>query len=250
MNNTADIAVVGLAVMGQNLILNMNDHGYTVVAHNRTYSKTEKFLAGPANGTNIIGAETLEQMVDALAKPRKVMLMVRAGSSVDSVIDQLIPLLDKGDLIIDGGNSNFTDTERRAKHLEDNGLLYIGAGVSGGEEGARNGPSIMPGGHPQAWPMVKELFQSISAKTDTGQPCCEWVGEGGAGHFVKMVHNGIEYGDMQLICEAYDFMQHALNMDNEQMQKAFADWNTTELLRLQQKYWALKKTIVMWSIAF
>jgi len=229
MSNTADIGVIGLAVMGQNLILNMNDHGYTVVAHNRTYKRTKDFLAGPAKGTKIIGSQTLEQMVNALARPRRVMLMVRAGETVDSVIDQLIPLLDDGDLIIDGGNSNFVDTERRAKHLADKGMLYIGSGVSGGEEGARNGPSIMPGGHPQAWPMVKELFQSISAKTENGQPCCDWVGEGGAGHFVKMVHNGIEYGDMQLICEAYDFMQHGLDMDNAQMQKAFTDWNATEL---------------------
>jgi len=229
MSNTADIGVVGLAVMGQNLILNMNDHGYTVVAHNRTYKRTKNFLEGPAKGTKIIGSETLQQMVDALAKPRKVMLMVRAGETVDSVIDQLIPLMDKGDLLIDGGNSNFIDTERRAKHLADQGMLYIGTGVSGGEEGARNGPSIMPGGHPQAWPMVKELFQSISAKTEAGQPCCDWVGDGGAGHFVKMVHNGIEYGDMQLICEAYDLMKHGLKMDNAEMQKAFTDWNATEL---------------------
>ncbi len=229
MTNKADIAVIGLAVMGQNLILNMNDHNFTVVAYNRTYSKTSDFLAGPAKDTNIIGAETLEQVVEALATPRKIMLMVRAGNSVDSVIQQLLPLLDKGDLIIDGGNSNFTDTERRAKTLAENGMLFIGTGVSGGEEGARNGPSIMPGGHKEAWPLVKELFQSISAKTENGDPCCQWVGEGGAGHFVKMVHNGIEYGDMQLICEAYDFMQHALGMDNEQMHTAFANWDKGDL---------------------
>ena len=229
MKIEADIALIGLAVMGQNLILNMNDHGYKVVAYNRTAAKTNDFLAGPAKGTNIVAAETLEEVVAALAKPRKIMLMVRAGSAVDTVIDQLLPLLDKGDLIIDGGNSNFEDTERRAKSLADSGMLFIGTGVSGGEEGARNGPSIMPGGHKEAWPLVKDLFQSISAKTDSGQPCCDWVGEGGAGHFVKMVHNGIEYGDMQLICEAYDFMQHGLSMNNEQMHKVFANWDKGDL---------------------
>lgn len=229
MNNKADIGVVGLAVMGQNLILNMNDHGFKVVAYNRTVSKTTEFMSGPAKNTNIVGAESIEEMVSKLSTPRKIMLMVRAGDSVDSMIAELMPLLDKGDLIIDGGNSNSTDTELRAKKLAENNMLYIGAGVSGGEEGARNGPSIMPGGHPQAWPLVKDLFQSISAKTESGQPCCDWVGEGGAGHFVKMVHNGIEYGDMQLICEAYDIMRRGLSMSNAEMQKAFSDWNSTEL---------------------
>jgi len=226
---SADIGVIGLAVMGQNLILNMNDHGFTVAAYNRTVAKTHDFLAGPAKGTNIIGAESIEELVNNLATPRKVMLMVRAGGAVDAVIESLIPLLDKGDVIIDGGNSNYVDTERRAKQLAEQHLLYIGTGVSGGEEGARNGPSIMPGGHVEAWPLVKDLFQSISAKTDSGQPCCDWVGDGGAGHFVKMVHNGIEYGDMQLICEAYDFMGRGLGMSNDDMQQVFAQWDKTEL---------------------
>lgn len=229
MPEKADIGVIGLAVMGQNLILNMNDNGYHVVAYNRTHTKTEDFLTGPAKNTNITGAASLEELVESLATPRKVMLMVRAGNAVDAVIDQLTALLDKGDLIIDGGNSNFADTERRAKSLAELGLRFIGTGVSGGEEGARHGPSMMPGGHKEAWPLVKDLFQSICAKTDAGQPCCDWVGEGGAGHFVKMVHNGIEYGDMQLICEAYDFMQHAMNMDNAEMQQVFAHWDKGEL---------------------
>lgn len=229
MPEKTDIGVIGLAVMGQNLILNMNDNGYHVVAYNRTHTKTEDFLTGPAKNTNITGAASLEELVESLATPRKVMLMVRAGNAVDAVIDQLTALLDKGDLIIDGGNSNFADTERRAKSLAELGLRFIGTGVSGGEEGARHGPSMMPGGHKEAWPLVKDLFQSICAKTDTGQPCCDWVGEGGAGHFVKMVHNGIEYGDMQLICEAYDFMQHAMGLDNAEMQQVFATWDKGEL---------------------
>ena len=229
MTGKADIAVIGLAVMGQNLILNMNDNGYQVTAHNRTFKRTEDFLNGPAKGSNITGAETLEELVQSLASPRKVMLMVRAGSAVDSTIEKLIPLLDEGDLIIDGGNSNFEDTQRRADMLAGKNLLFIGTGVSGGEEGARHGPSIMPGGHAAAWPLVKELFQLISAKTDSGDPCCDWVGEGGAGHFVKMVHNGIEYGDMQLICEAYDFMQNTLAMSNKEMQQAFTEWDKGDL---------------------
>ncbi len=225
MSESADIAVIGLAVMGQNLILNMNDHDFKVVAYNRTYDKTEEFLNGPARGTQIIGAKSLEELVDLLASPRKVMLMVKAGGAVDAVIDELIPLLDKGDIIIDGGNSNFEDSERRAARLATEGLLFVGSGVSGGEEGARHGPSMMPGGHKAAWPHLKPIFQSIAAKTDSGEPCCDWVGDGGAGHFVKMVHNGIEYGDMQLICEAYDFMQTALDMDNDAMQATFTQWN-------------------------
>ncbi len=225
MPESSDIAVIGLAVMGQNLILNMNDHGFKVVAYNRTASKMHEFISGPAKGTQIIGAETLQEMVDKLASPRKIMLMVRAGGAVDDTIEQLLPLLDEGDLIIDGGNANFENTQRRAKYLRAKNILFIGTGVSGGEEGARNGPSIMPGGNPAAWPLVKDLFQSIAAKTDDGTPCCDWVGDNGAGHFVKMVHNGIEYGDMQLICEAYHFMQSVLGLDNLQMQQAFRQWN-------------------------
>ena len=202
MTGTADIGVIGLAVMGQNLILNMNDHGHSVVAYNRTSSKTDDFLQGSAKDTRITGAHTLQQLVDALSSPRKIMMMVRAGQPVDDTIEQLIPLLDAGDVLIDGGNSNFEDTQRRALYLKQKNLHYIGTGVSGGEEGARHGPSIMPGGHEAAWPLVKDLFQSISAKVGNNEPCCDWVGRNGAGHFVKMVHNGIEYGDMQLICEA------------------------------------------------
>jgi len=229
MSDAADIAVIGLAVMGQNLILNMNDHGFKVAAYNRTYEKTVAFTEGPAKGTDIIGTETLESLVDSLATPRKIMLMVKAGAPVDAVIASLTPLLDAGDIIIDGGNSNFEDSERRAKLLDNLGFLFVGSGVSGGEEGARNGPSLMPGGHKAAWPHLKPIFQSIAAKTEAGEPCCDWVGDGGAGHFVKMVHNGIEYGDMQLICEAYDFMQKALGMDNKTMQQTFSNWNTGDL---------------------
>ncbi len=229
MNATADIAVIGLAVMGQNLILNMNDHGFKVIAYNRTYSKTQAFLEGSAKDTNIVGVESLKELVASLSIPRKVMLMVQAGSAVDAVMEDLSALLDKGDIIIDGGNTNFEDSERRAKHLAAKGLLYVGSGVSGGEEGARHGPSLMPGGHKSAWQHIKPIFQAIAAKTDAGEPCCDWVGDGGAGHFVKMVHNGIEYGDMQLICEAYHFMQSALSMDNAAMQSTFAQWNKGNL---------------------
>lgn len=229
MSANADIAVIGLAVMGQNLILNMNDHEFTVVAYNRSYEKTEAFLSGTASNTKIVGARSLQEVVDQLNSPRKIMLMVKAGPAVDSVISELIPLLNKGDVIIDGGNSNFDDSERRAGHLAQNGLLYVGSGVSGGEEGARHGPSMMPGGHEEAWPHIKPIFQAIAAKTDSGEPCCDWVGDGGAGHFVKMVHNGIEYGDMQLICEAYHFMHAALGMDNNAMQATFAEWNKGDL---------------------
>jgi len=229
MSASADIAVIGLAVMGQNLILNMNDHGFKVVAYNRTYKKTSDFLEGTARDTAIIGADSLESLVGSLTSPRKIMLMVQAGAAVDSVIQDLLPLLDKGDIIIDGGNSKFDDSERRANELKEHGFLFVGSGVSGGEEGARNGPSLMPGGHKEAWPHVQPIFQAIAAKTDAGDPCCEWVGDGGAGHFVKMVHNGIEYGDMQLICEAYDFMQTALEMDNKNMQAIFAAWNKGDL---------------------
>lgn len=224
-----DIGVIGLAVMGQNLILNMNDHGFKVVAHNRTAAKVDEFLAGPAKNTNIVGAYSLQELVDKLATPRKVMLMVRAGQVVDDFIDQLVPLLDKGDIIIDGGNTNFPDTNRRVAALREKGIHFIGTGVSGGEEGARFGPSIMPGGAPEAWEAVKPIFQGISAKTEAGEPCCDWVGNDGAGHFVKMVHNGIEYGDMQLITEAYQFMKDGLGLNHDEMQKVFANWNKTEL---------------------
>lgn len=224
-----DIGVIGLAVMGQNLILNMNDHGFHVVAHNRTAAKVDEFLEGAAKGTNVTGAYSLEELVEKLAKPRKVMLMVRAGDVVDTFINNLVPLLDEGDIIIDGGNTNFPDTNRRVKSLKEKGIHFIGTGVSGGEEGARFGPSIMPGGSPEAWPAVKPIFQAISAKTDDNEPCCDWVGNDGAGHFVKMVHNGIEYGDMQLISEAYHFMKSGLSLNHDEMQAIFNDWNTTEL---------------------
>ena len=207
MSVKGDIGVIGLAVMGQNLILNMNDHGFKVVAYNRTTSKVDEFLQGAAKGTNIIGAYSLEDLASKLEKPRKVMLMVRAGDVVDQFIEALLPHLEEGDIIIDGGNSNYPDTNRRVKALAEKGIRFIGSGVSGGEEGARHGPSIMPGGNHEAWPYVKPIFQAISAKTEQGEPCCDWVGGEGAGHFVKMVHNGIEYGDMQLICEAYQFLK-------------------------------------------
>jgi 6-phosphogluconate dehydrogenase len=224
-----DIGVIGLAVMGQNLILNMNDHGFKVVAYNRTTEKVDEFLSGPAKDSNIIGAYSLEDLVSKLESPRKVMLMVRAGNVVDAFIEKLVPLLDKGDIIIDGGNTNYPDTNRRVAALREQGIHFIGTGVSGGEEGARFGPSIMPGGSPEAWQAVKPIFQGISAKTDAGEPCCDWVGNDGAGHFVKMVHNGIEYGDMQLITEAYQFMKDGLGMTHDEMQAVFADWNKTEL---------------------
>jgi 6-phosphogluconate dehydrogenase len=230
MEPKGDIALIGLAVMGQNLILNMADHGFTVVAYNRTVSKVDEFLNDAAKGHDrVLGAHSLEEMVSLLKRPRKVMLMVKAGKAVDDFIELLLPHLEPGDLIIDGGNSHFSDTIRRTKYLESKGLLYIGTGVSGGEEGARHGPSIMPGGSPQAWPLVKDIFQSIAAKTPAGEPCCDWVGSDGAGHYVKMVHNGIEYGDMQLICEAYQLMKEGLGMSNEQMHQVFVDWNKGEL---------------------
>ncbi|MEN8177053.1 MAG: decarboxylating NADP(+)-dependent phosphogluconate dehydrogenase [Pseudomonadota bacterium] len=220
----ADIGLIGLAVMGQNLVLNMADNGYRVAVYNRTTSKVDNFLNGPANGSSIVGAHSLEELVNSLESPRKVMLMVKAGEVVDRFIELLAPLLEPGDVIIDGGNSHYPDSTRRTAYLRDKGLRFIGTGISGGEEGARHGPSIMPGGDPEAWPLVKDIFQSISAKVD-GEPCCQWVGQDGAGHFVKMVHNGIEYGDMQLICEAYSLMGSALAMDHDQMQESFADWN-------------------------
>src|SRR5881628_400461 len=229
MEPKADIALIGLAVMGQNLILNMNDHDFTVVAFNRTVSKVDDFLNREAKGTNVLGAHSLEEMVGLLKKPRRVMLMVKAGKAVDEFIEQLIPLLEPGDIITDGGNSLFEDTNLRTKYLEIKELLYIGTGVSGGEEGARHGPSIMPGGSPAAWPHVKPIFQAIAAKVGDGSPCCDWVGEQGAGHYVKMVHNGIEYGDMQLICEAYNIMKNGLGMSADEMHEVFAEWNKGEL---------------------
>ncbi|NWG14183.1 MAG: decarboxylating NADP(+)-dependent phosphogluconate dehydrogenase [Acidobacteria bacterium] len=230
MEQKGDIALIGLAVMGQNLILNMNDHGYAVVAFNRTVSKVDDFLAGAARGrATILGAHSVEEMIGLLKKPRKIMLMVKAGKAVDEFIELLLPHLEQGDLIIDGGNSHFPDTIRRTKYLAGKGILYIGTGVSGGEEGARHGPSIMPGGNPQAWPLVKDIFQSIAARTADGDPCCDWVGEDGAGHYVKMTHNGIEYGDMQLICEAYQLMREGLGLSNAEMHEVFSEWNKGEL---------------------
>ncbi|MHB1308019.1 MAG: decarboxylating NADP(+)-dependent phosphogluconate dehydrogenase [Limisphaerales bacterium] len=225
----ADIAVIGLAVMGQNLILNMNDHGFTVVAFNRTLSKVDEFLANEARSTRVLGARSLVEMVSLLKKPRRVMLMVKAGAPVDEFIEQLLGVLEPGDILIDGGNSLFEDTIRRTRQVESRGLLYVGTGVSGGEEGARHGPSIMPGGSPAAWPHVQPIFQAIAAKVDDGIPCCDWVGENGAGHFVKMVHNGIEYGDMQLIGEAYQIMKDGLGMSADEMQAVFQSWNEGEL---------------------
>ena len=229
MNSQGDFGLIGLAVMGQNLILNMNDHGYAVVAYNRTVSKVDDFLAKEAKGTQVQGAHSIQELVSKLKRPRRIMLLVKAGQPVDDFIQELAPHLEKGDIIIDGGNSLFDDTNRRVKEAEAKGLLYIGTGVSGGEEGARRGPSIMPGGSPAAWPHVKKIFQDISAKVDDGVPCCDWVGEQGSGHYVKMVHNGIEYGDMQLICEAYNLMKNGLGMSPDEMHKVFAEWNKEEL---------------------
>ena len=229
MEPKGDIALIGLAVMGQNLILNMNDNGFTVVAYNRTISKVDDFMNGEAKGTNIIGARSIEEMVKHLKRPRRIMMLVKAGQPVDDFIDQIIPYLEPGDIIIDGGNSLFQDSIRRTEYLNARGLLFVGTGVSGGEEGARRGPSIMPGGHPDAWPHVKDIFQAISAKVEDGSPCCDWVGNDGAGHYVKMIHNGIEYGDMQLICEAYHLMKEGLGMSADEMHEVFADWNKGDL---------------------
>ena len=229
MEPKGDIALIGLAVMGQNLILNINDHGYTVVAYNRTVEKVDEFLNKEAKGTNVIGAHSIEEMVKLLKKPRRVMMLVKAGKPVDDFIEQLIPYLEPGDIIIDGGNSLFEDTNRRVKYVESKGLLYIGTGVSGGEEGARRGPSIMPGGSPAAWEHIKPIFQAVAAKVADGSPCCDWVGEQGAGHYVKMVHNGIEYGDMQLTCEAYNIMKNGLGMSAPELHDVFAEWNQGEL---------------------
>lgn len=225
----ADIGLIGLAVMGQNLALNMNDHGFVVAVYNRTVAKVEEFLEGPAKGSQILGAHSLEDFFKSLKKPRKVMLMVKAGDPVDEFIELCLPFLEAGDVIIDGGNSLFTDSIRRFQKLKEKGIYFIGAGISGGEEGARHGPSIMPGGNPAAWPLVKEIFQKIAAKTDQGEPCCDWVGEAGAGHYVKMVHNGIEYGDMQLICEAYHLLRSGIHLKAEQLHEVFKSWNQSEL---------------------
>lgn len=224
----ADIALIGLAVMGQNIILNMNDHGFVVCAFNRTVQKVHDFMNNEAKGTNVVGATSMEDMVAKLKKPRRVMLLVKAGSAVDAFIDKLVPLLEEGDIIIDGGNSEYQDTTRRCKSLVEKGILYVGSGVSGGEEGARYGPSMMPGGNPQAWPHIKPIFQAICAKSGT-DPCCDWVGEGGSGHYVKMVHNGIEYGDMQLICEAYNLLKDCLGLSHDRMSEIFNEWNKGEL---------------------
>ncbi|MCA9970575.1 MAG: decarboxylating NADP(+)-dependent phosphogluconate dehydrogenase [Anaerolineales bacterium] len=225
MSAKADIGLIGLAVMGLNLVLNMNDHGFTVAVFNRTVEKVDRFLAEEAHDTHVIGTHSLEELVAALKRPRRVMLMVKAGKPVDATIEKLVPLLEPGDILIDGGNSHYADSTRRARELAAKGLLYVGTGVSGGEEGARHGPSIMPGGTPEAWPHVKPIFQAIAAKVDDGTPCCDWIGQEGSGHFVKMVHNGIEYGDMQLICEAYDLMRHGLGMTPDEMSAVFAGWN-------------------------
>ena len=225
----ADIGLIGLAVMGQNLVLNMADHGFTVAVFNRTVAKVDEFINGSAKGMSIIGAHSIEELVSQLKRPRRVMLLVKAGDAVDQFIDQLIPHLEPGDIIIDGGNSNYTDSIRRTAYVESKGLLFIGTGVSGGEEGARNGPSIMPGGSPAAWPHVKPIFQAVAAKVEDGTPCCDWVGETGAGHFIKMVPNGIEYGDMQLICEVYQLMKDVLGLNAAEMHQIFAEWNRGKL---------------------
>ncbi len=225
----ADIGLVGLAVMGENLVLNMESHGYTVSVYNRTVEKVDNFVKGRAAGKKIIGAHSIEELAAALKTPRKIMLMVKAGKPVDDFIELILPHLEKGDIIIDGGNSHFTDTIRRTKYVEEKGILYIGTGVSGGEEGALKGPSIMPGGSLGAWQYVKPIFQSIAAKTEDGTACCDWVGENGAGHFVKMVHNGIEYGDMQLISEAYFIMKKLLGLSPDEMSEVFDEWNEGDL---------------------
>jgi 6-phosphogluconate dehydrogenase len=224
-----DIGLIGLAVMGENLILNMESRGFTVACFNRTTSKVDDFISGRAKNKKIIGCHSIKELCANLKTPRKVMLMVKAGPAVDDFIEQVLPHLEGGDIIIDGGNSHFPDTIRRTAYVESKGKLFIGTGVSGGEEGALTGPSIMPGGSPEAWKPVKPIFQKIAAKTSGGEPCCDWVGENGAGHFVKMIHNGIEYGDMQMICETYQMMKEGLGMSNAEMHKVFADWNRGEL---------------------
>ena len=225
----ADIGLIGLAVMGENLVLNMANNGFQVAVYNRTTSKVDEFVNGRAKGKSITGCHSLEQLVESLARPRKIMMMVRAGAAVDSLIEQLLPHLEAGDIIIDGGNAHYPNSNRRAAMLEEKGLRFVGAGVSGGEEGALNGPSIMPGGTPEAWEHVKPIFQKIAAKVDGGTPCCDWVGQAGSGHFVKMVHNGIEYGDMQLICEAYHLMKDVLGLSNQELHEVFSTWDKGDL---------------------
>ena len=227
--NLGDIGLIGLAVMGENLVLNMESRGYRVAVYNRTVEKVDNFVNGRGEGKNFIGCHSIEELCKNLKRPRRVMMLVKAGQPVDDFIDQVLPHLEEGDIIIDGGNSHFPDTIRRTKYVESKGMLFIGTGVSGGEEGALKGPSIMPGGSPDAWPHVKDIFQAICAKTDSGEACCDWVGEDGAGHFVKMVHNGIEYGDMQMICETYQMMRNGLGMSNAEMHEVFKDWNEGEL---------------------
>ena len=226
---SCDIGLIGLAVMGQNLVLNMNDHGFKVAVFNRTVSKVDDFVANEAKGTQVVGAHSIEELVSLLKRPRRVMLMVKAGATVDQMIDQIASHLEAGDIVIDGGNSLYSDSTRRTRDLAAKGILFIGTGVSGGEEGARHGPSIMPGGNPAAWPHIKNILQSIAAKVEDGTPCCDWVGEEGAGHFVKMVHNGIEYGDMQLICEAYDLLKRGIGLTPDELHEVFAEWNKGEL---------------------
>ena len=221
----ADIGLIGLAVMGENLVLNMANHGFTVAVYNRTTSRVDDVVTGRAAGKSVIGTHSPEQLCASLKRPRRVMIMVKAGAVVEGVIESLLPFLESGDVVIDGGNSNFPDSSWRTDELAEKGILFVGTGVSGGEEGALTGPSIMPGGNPDAWPIVKPILQAIAAKTDDGEPCCDWLGKGGAGHFVKMVHNGIEYGDMQMICETYQMMKEGLGMSNEDMHDAFARWN-------------------------
>ncbi len=223
--SNADIGLIGLAVMGENLVLNMANHGFTVAVFNRTTSRVDEFIDGRAEGKSIIGTHSVEELCSKLKRPRRVMIMVKAGTAVEKVIESLLPYLEPGDIVIDGGNSEFPDSVRRTDELAAKGILFIGTGVSGGEEGALKGPSIMPGGNPQAWTFVKPIFQAIAAKTDKGEPCCDWIGRGGAGHFVKMVHNGIEYGDMQMICETYQMMKVGLGMSNDEMHEVFTRWN-------------------------
>ncbi len=225
----ADIGLIGLAVMGENLAMNMESRGFTVAVYNRSTEKVDHFLTGRAAGKNFIGCHSPEELAASLEKPRRIFMMVKAGAAVDALIEQLLPLLEEGDILIDGGNSHYPDTVRRTAYVESKGMLYVGTGVSGGEEGALKGPSLMPGGSPAAWEHIRPVFQAICARTEDGSPCCDWVGENGAGHFVKMVHNGIEYGDMQLICEAYQLMRDGLGMTSREMSEVFAVWNRTEL---------------------
>jgi 6-phosphogluconate dehydrogenase len=229
MSEFADVGLIGLAVMGENLALNMESRGFRVAVFNRTTARVDEFIQGRAKGKRFLGAHDLKEFVGSLQKPRKIVMLVKAGAAVDQLIDQLLPLLEPGDILIDGGNSLFTDTIRRTKRVEDSGMLFVGSGVSGGEEGALNGPSLMPGGSVAAWPHIKPIFQAIAARTPDGEPCCDWMGENGAGHFVKMVHNGIEYGDIQLIGETYDVMKRVLGMSNAEMHDVFAEWNRAEL---------------------